>query len=209
MATAQASQDSKKAEAALIASIAALIVVNASAKATAEKIATILKAPASLVTAVVTLAMSEPTQVGGVWSPSRTGEGGAEDIVRARAPFYRAAYIENAVDRVSEDVRKGRTLEDAMDTERTFFRQHITSQRNRVRAARVVDIHARRHGLLLGWYAKMDSRTSPECRAADGKNFRVDDMPRIGYPGAVHPFCRCEPGPPHRRARLLEAAQAA
>lgn len=206
MATAQATEESKKEEAALIAAIAALIAVNASSKATGEKIATLMKAPVGLVVAVVTLALSEPLQVGGVWTPSRTGEGGAEDIVRARAPFYRSAYIENAVKRVHENVRKGSTLEDSIDRERTFFRQHITSQRNRVRAARDVDRAASRFGLLLGWYTTMDSRTSPECLAANGKNFRVDDIPTIGYPGAVHAFCRCKAGRPHRRAALLATA---
>jgi hypothetical protein len=55
------------------------------------------------------------------------------------------------------------------------------------------DRAARRHGLVLGWRAVMDARTSAECRRADGKNFSVASRPLIGWPGSVHPHCRCRP----------------
>jgi hypothetical protein len=58
---------------------------------------------------------------------------------------------------------------------------------------------------LVGWHAKLDGRTSPECRAADGANFPANRPPSIGWPGAVHPSCRCRPGAPHAQGRLLDS----
>jgi uncharacterized protein with gpF-like domain len=69
-----------------------------------------------------------------------------------------------------------------------------------------VDTAVMQVGLLLGWNTVIDSHTSPECLAANGHNFRADHMPKIGYPGAVHPHCRCYAGPPRPGANLLAAA---
>jgi hypothetical protein len=59
------------------------------------------------------------------------------------------------------------------------------------------------HGNLLGWNTVIDERTSAECRAADGKNYYATAMPDIGFPGSVHPACRCYPSGPHPGGRLL------
>lgn len=73
-----------------------------------------------------------------------------------------------------------------------------------------VDMAALQHGLLLGWYAHHDDRTTPECADADGKNFRADAMPLIGYPGTVHgSSCRCTPGAPFPGAPELPSASMA
>lgn len=56
---------------------------------------------------------------------------------------------------------------------------------------------AKSRNIALGWYAVLDKKTSPECRAANGKNFDPLQPPAIGLPGTVHPRCRCVPGPPH------------
>jgi len=72
-----------------------------------------------------------------------------------------------------------------------------------MRAAAQVDTAVMDHGLLLGWHSVNDRRTSPECRAANRHNFRADDMPLIGFPGAVHPHCRCWPGAPFPGAPMV------
>jgi hypothetical protein len=58
-------------------------------------------------------------------------------------------------------------------------------------------------GGLLGWYSRNDDRTSAECLAAHGKNFDPNVIPPIGYPGSVHPHCRCRPGPAHKTNLLV------
>jgi len=106
----------------------------------------------------------------------------------------RAQYLARAARRVSSasDVAGG------VRTEWGYFQAHRRASENRRMAASTVAQAEERFGPELGWYAKMDSRTSAECRSANGKNFRAGVPPRIGYPGAVHPRCRCRPGPPHQ-----------
>lgn len=93
--------------------------------------------------------------------------------------------------------------------ENRYYGLHLQAIWNREKAAAQVDDAARSHGLLLGWYTVLDSHTSPECRAANRHNFRADAMPLIGYPGAVHPHCRCYPGAPYRFASMLPSAAGA
>jgi hypothetical protein len=62
---------------------------------------------------------------------------------------------------------------------------------------------------LLGWYAHPDDRVTPECKAADGANFRADVMPMIGWPGTLHGgTCRCKPGPPWPTDRTVDRSTA-
>lgn len=114
----------------------------------------------------------------------------------------RAAYLINAGRRlgtavVREKAQPG-SIQAAMTRERGLLRQHLEATRLRNEAAgRVQEVAAKRGPGDLGWYAVLDKRTSPECRAADGKNFDPLRPPAIGLPGTVHPRCRCLPGPPH------------
>ena len=91
----------------------------------------------------------------------------------------------------------------AISGERRFYGQHMMSSWARMRAAAQVDTASMEHGRLLGWYTVLDAKTSPECIAANRHNFWADDMPAIGYPGAVHLNCRCMPGPPVPGAALV------
>jgi hypothetical protein len=70
-------------------------------------------------------------------------------------------------------------------------------------AAARVDSAAMLYGRLLGWNTVVDSHTTPDCLAADGRNFYADKMPRIGYPGTVHATCRCYPGQPFPGAGMV------
>jgi hypothetical protein len=108
----------------------------------------------------------------------------------------------------SRNTSRGQALLDGISRERRYYGQHMGAIWNRMQAAARVDAAADAYGLLLGWYTVLDSHTSAECRAANGKNFRADNRPLIGYPGAVHPHCRCFPGMPHSGARLLPSAGA-
>lgn len=119
--------------------------------------------------------------------------GPASQAVRVAERSYRAAYLVAAARRVQAAVRSGSSLRAALAAERPNLMAHLAAQANRRQAALAVDKAAARHGLLLGWRARMDSRTSAECAAADGKNFDVRRPPAIGWPGSVHPHCRCRP----------------
>jgi hypothetical protein len=102
-----------------------------------------------------------------------------------------------------------RTAEDtgeALHRERRYYLQHELARRRRQAVARTVDAAASIHGPVLGWWTHKDDRTTPECRAADGTNFVVGEMPVIGYPGGVHMYCRCWPGPPFVTDRTVNEA---
>lgn len=125
--------------------------------------------------------------------PSVAALGPALRATVASERAYRAAYLVAASRRVQDRLDGGMSLRDALRAEAPTLRAHLAAQANRRRAALAVDKAAARHGLLLGWRARMDSRTSAECRAADGHNFDVTRRPLIGWPGSVHPHCRCRP----------------
>jgi len=94
-----------------------------------------------------------------------------------------------------------------LERERRFYAQHTAAMWNRARAAGQTDMAALEHGNLLGWNTIIDKRTSAECRAADGWNFYATAMPGIGFPGSVHPGCRCFPSAPHPGGRLLPGSR--
>lgn len=129
-------------------------------------------------------------------APSRVlpAQGPAARLVAAGEPTYRAAYLLAAARRVRASMAAGKTLEEALAVEQRFTLAHLAAQDNRARAAAAVDKAAATHRSgLLGWKAVMDSRTSAECRAANGRNFSLLSPPAIGYPGSVHVNCRCRP----------------
>lgn len=117
----------------------------------------------------------------------------------------RASYLVNAARRVSRGALRGE-LGAALAAERRYWEQHRHAMKNRMdQAQAVADAMAFWPGRWLGWHAKMDDRTSAECRAAHGRNFNPNRIPPIGYPGAVHPHCRCRPGAPWPTLRRVES----
>lgn len=112
--------------------------------------------------------------------------------------YYRAAYIVQSAQRLHRIVRAGRPLSDAVRSERSMYQRHLDAQGKRSTQAAKINRQAARFGETLGWYSVLDARTSAECRAAHGKNFKAGDRPVIGYPGTVHPDCRCTAGKPFR-----------
>lgn len=144
--------------------------------------------------------------------PEVTGVSGTASLITARQNWLRRAqFALSAARRAMADIEQARAhgiparqaLATSAARERRYFAQHLDAIRGRAMAAMAVDMAALSYGPLLGWNTVHDSRTSAECRAADGKNFRADAMPVIGWPGAVHPHCRCYPGPARIGARML------
>ena len=127
----------------------------------------------------------------------------------------RAMFLVASIFRLNGDdslIRAGASRglwQDSLDRERRFYGQQLVAGWWRTRAGAQVDSASMMFGRRLGWYAVRDSRTSPECRAAHGRNFYADAMPRIGFPGMVHPRCRCLPGTPFPGAALVGAARVA
>lgn len=155
---------------------------------------------------------------------------GRTDVARAQRDseaFYRAAYVINASARIAAEVDKAvavaaaapdataedraaaarKALEAAARRERAYELAHERARQARMDAALEVADAANLYGPELGWYTHKDDRTTPECWAADGANFRADIPPVIGWPGTLHGgTCRCEAGPPHPGGRTVDQA---
>jgi hypothetical protein len=159
--------------------------------------------------AVLALVTERPRPVGGT-------SGAASAQVSRMNAARRAQYVLAAAKRVLGSVRDARAkggsltdaFRDAMATERRYYLMHVAAMANRANAAAKTDAAARKYGDLLGWNAVLDGHTSPECRDADGKNYRASAMPDIGYPGGVHDACRCSPSAPHPGGKLLPSGGA-
>ncbi|HYK70449.1 MAG TPA: hypothetical protein VEV45_21065 [Streptosporangiaceae bacterium] len=144
--------------------------------------------------------------------PETTGFHGPATAHVARLNLMRRAqFLVASARRLQADVTAARSrdeslvraLADGVIRERRNYGQHLMANWARAQAAANVDSASMDYGRLLGWYTRRDSRTSPECLAANRRNFYADQMPPIGYPGAVHPHCRCLPGPPFPGAPLV------
>lgn len=144
--------------------------------------------------------------------PDRSGAPGPATLNMIRQnELRRAQFLVNCAYRLEQDIRRGdalgldprQVLDAAVARERRYLAQHAEAIWGRAQAGARVDSAASLYGPLLGWNTVLDRHTSAECKAADGKNFRADQVPLIGYPGSAHPHCRCYPGPPHPGAALL------
>ena len=144
--------------------------------------------------------------------PATTGVIGAASAQTSRQNLARRAqYVLSAGRRLAGDIRQARAqgkpvrqaLADGLARERRYYSQHTAAMWNRATAAGKTDMAALEHGDLLGWLAVLDGRTSPACREASGGNYHASHMPDIGFPGSVHPSCRCMPVAPWPGGRLL------
>lgn len=180
-----------------IAAILAVLAVGASVDATARSLAKVLKVPFEI-------AWEFLTRIGkaALASFTRSWPKSTPVAVTHRANLrYRAAFIRNALRRIAAAPDK----QIAMQRELGFWKAHKRAQARRLKMAKRVSVAQKRWGSMLGWYSVMDARTSGECRAAHGRNFTVwgSDIPVIGWPGTVHPHCRCLPGPPHPGGKMV------
>jgi hypothetical protein len=151
------------------------------------------------------LAMNAAITVTMAYPPPATGVSGPATLAIARMNYMRRAqFVVSAYHRLDQDILAARSngssipaaLAAGVDNERKYYGQHLDAMWNRAKAAAQTDSTALTYGDLIGWNTVIDARTSTECRAADRHNYHASDMPVIGYPGAVHPHCRCFPGPP-------------
>lgn len=194
-------------EAALVTAIAGLLLTAVSAAALLEALKLRFRLSAALWSGLegsAGVAMGTP--------PPVTGVVGAASAQTSRQNLARRAqFVLSAGRRLAGDVRQARAqgkpvsaaLLDGLARERRYYSQHVAAMWNRATAAGKTDMAAVEHGDLLGWLAVKDRRVSPECAAASGKNYHASRMPDIGYPGAVHPSCRCEAVAPWPSAPLL------
>lgn len=194
----QQEQQDQRSEAELVAIIAGALAVGASAQATANQLTKVLGIPVAILLPALLIALSKPIKYGIPTIPSSTASGESSNLEAT----YRAQYVLAASRRLQAASRLGK-FEEALRAERRYFNQHLEAVQNRRNSASAVDRAVIRYGDELGWYAKMDSRTSAECRAANGKNFYASKMPPIGYPGAVHPHCRCTAGRKHATSQTV------
>jgi hypothetical protein len=148
-----------------------------------------------------------PSTPGTAGAPGPSGEPGPAESLVARTRQERVgAFGQGAQQRIARTTLSPdqlfpaptQPLDRALEKERRYFAQHLNAERSRLEAARRVDQVAARLGTTtLGWHAVNDSRTTSECRAANGHNFDVVRPPAFGYPGTLHGgTCRCKPGPP-------------
>jgi hypothetical protein len=121
----------------------------------------------------------------------------------AREILSRARYAASAVKRLASNFLSGKGGE-GVNKERAHYEAHRRAGVQREEKARLLDEAHANYGDLMGWYSVLDSSTTPECRNANGKNFRISHPPSIGLPGlGPHPNCRCHAGPPFPNGDLL------
>jgi SPP1 gp7 family putative phage head morphogenesis protein len=181
-----------------------LLLVGAGVYATAKAISGLLGLP--LLPVRTALQLEFPHGI-----PKQSGTGPtANSTYTSRAKqaniFYQAGYVLNASNRMAQGLQDGKSIQQSVVDEKSYLQQHLTANRVRVAAATNVGRAVDQHGTTLGWHSRNDARTSPECRAAHGNNFDADHPPAIGYPGAVHNYCRCEPGVPFQNGGSVNTA---
>jgi hypothetical protein len=120
----------------------------------------------------------------------------------AREMSYRARFAAAAAKRLGAAMLRGDDKQPAR--ERRAFDQHRDAQTHREKAWASLDAAVDRWGQMLSWNAIDDGKTTPECKAADGKNFLVYRPPSIGLPGiGPHGNCRCWAGAPNPGAMVI------
>jgi len=196
--------------AAAAAALAAGVTVTA-VTALLEKLYTRADVDRMALQSAVQVVMSMPPEVAGIAGPATAQVSYLNQVRRGQMVLAISRRLTTDIRRArSHGESIGRALLDGVSRETRYFGMHRDAIWSRAKAAMAIDMAALDYGMLLGWYAHRDDRTTPECRDADGKNFRADAMPLIGYPGTVHGgTCRCTPGAPFPGAPLLPSASIA
>lgn len=126
---------------------------------------------------------------------------------RLRNLSRRALYALEAAKRVSDNVLKGRSVKDAIGSEKVYFQAHKTRSKEALKVATRLDAYVKEHGRIASW---RHGPLTPTDRAhhvkADGLNFDVLAGPPKetgSYPGE-EPNCNCEFGRAIEGAKLLK-----
>lgn len=188
-----------------VAGVLLLLQSGASITAIAQSVATFVKLPVAALLPVL-LMMRQYTKTLVSKSTPKAGPGVQKPLTPTQITsdannLYRAAFLVNSSRRVAAaDDPKAQ-----LERERAYWQAHVAASNRRMMMAKAAEEAQKKYGwLLVGWHATIDARTSDECRAAHGRNFDPTDPPYIGYPGAVHLFCRCVSGPPFPGAKLVD-----
>ena len=190
--------------------VAALLATYVAADLTANAIAKLIKLPPKTVLAAVHLADRGTRPI------PRAPAGVASKQAQLAELYYRAAYILAASRRISRSVANGSSLEEAVSAEKTYQAAHESARKARLTSAHNIDVAAEQYGVptddgkahWLGWYLGGANTHTVACDHADGRNFRTDKRPVIGWPGTVHYGCRCMAGPPHPTTVTVDQATA-
>jgi hypothetical protein len=186
---------------ALVEAILAILAIDATLDATAKALATVLVVPLKVALDFLKAlgkAALEAFKLKG--DPRKLPIPTAVEIAKRANLRYRAAFVIRALRRIAAAPDKKLALKRELE----FWQAHKKACERRLTMARRTAWAQGRYGELLGWYSKMDARTTAECRAADHRNFHATQPPVIGYPGSVHMFCRCVPGPPFEGAKMVD-----
>jgi hypothetical protein len=186
---------------------AGVLVTAVTASAAASALQSVFRpagVPAPALRTALHVVMSFPPDQLGAMGPATMQVMRMNQIRRAQFVVASARRVTRALaDGRARNVKMSDTLSRVLTSERRYYGQQLQAGWSRMSAASRTDSAASLYGTVLGWAARMDSHTSAECRAADGRNYRADTMPLIGYPGMVHPHCRCFPARPFRSAKML------
>lgn len=175
-----------------------------------------LEALAGVAKGAVRLLFTIPQLRGILRLAPTTGAHAAVQAIYRTNLIRRATYLAQAARRVTTALPRGQNaVLAALEAERRYLEQHLRADAQRTVAAQQVAAQARTLARqakkggstwngLVGWYAVMDERTSLDCRKANRRNFDPTRVPPIGYPGSVHPACRCRPGPPFATDKRVE-----
>jgi hypothetical protein len=146
--------------------------------------------------------------------PRMIGQTGPVRAQQSEEAYYRAAYLIEAAKRMQISLYADRALppdeaaRNAIRDEERYRQMHERARQNRMAAAvDVAKIASDIGSDLLGWMAHPDDKVTPECLAADGCNFSIDQRPLIGWPGQPHGgTCRCIPVPPYAGRPTVDEA---
>lgn len=127
----------------------------------------------------------------------------AANIIRQTANedlYYRAAYVVQSSHRLQRKMNERKAVQPSpieLASESMNYRKHEAARGVRLQVAMKVVRASQLFGDILGWYLNPALNNERECIAANGNNFRIDAIPLIGLPGAVHVGCGCSAGEPH------------
>ncbi|WP_328691407.1 hypothetical protein OHA74_20785 [Streptomyces phaeochromogenes] len=193
---------------ALVEALAVILLADMTLSVIKSRITTLL-APLGLdkdaVAEATNLAMNIPRD----YEPMKVGNGTAKASIRTKLIRIRAGYLLKASRRLSAGIKdvplkeKRNKLAREVTRESKYFKLHQQMQRKRIQAAKDVDRMAKVYGDVLGWLSLPGGPRSEICQKANGHNFKVSEMPAIGFPGAVHLHCRCIAVAPWAGASLL------
>lgn len=130
----------------------------------------------------------------------------ARSQARLRNLSRRALYALEASQRVARAVVGGKSVQDAIGSERAHFEAHKKRSRESLKVASRLDAYVAEHGRMASWIHGPNTPTDrPHHVAAHGKTFDILAGPPKAtgsYPGEEN-HCKCEFGRPIEGARVL------